>query len=183
MDYTRQSLRERSYSPSPPFQLSHATMTDMDEAIQDSVSYAMATTAVEIMSYVVSATWRHIRRSIQLRRTTISHPMQRSFAGLAGRPTFSEIGLPGQLENIQMAGVHQRGRVMNPSGSGEGNRLESRIASSDNHDECVICLEKKGGRHIVELPCFGGHTFHRECFQRWSVENNSCPICRSPISR
>ncbi|TMW62218.1 hypothetical protein Poli38472_009711 [Pythium oligandrum] len=42
--------------------------------------------------------------------------------------------------------------------------------------ECQICMDKK---KQVALPCT--HSFCLSCFQHWSAQNNTCPICRSKI--
>lgn len=47
-------------------------------------------------------------------------------------------------------------------------------------DTCAICLgEYSCGMMVTGLPC--SHDFHRGCIERWLNQNNSCPICRSPI--
>ena len=47
-----------------------------------------------------------------------------------------------------------------------------------NLDNCSICLENDNQQEISKIEkC--GHCFHTNCVQRWLVENNSCPICRS----
>jgi hypothetical protein len=46
--------------------------------------------------------------------------------------------------------------------------------------ECSICFDKfKKGQYKRELNC--KHDFHKKCIDKWSKENNSCPICRSEI--
>lgn len=42
--------------------------------------------------------------------------------------------------------------------------------------ECSICLEEMI-TDIQVLTC--KHEFHKKCVQRWCLENNVCPICRT----
>ncbi|EQC24993.1 hypothetical protein SDRG_17113 [Saprolegnia diclina VS20] len=42
--------------------------------------------------------------------------------------------------------------------------------------ECQICMDKQ--KEVV-LPC--SHSFCLRCFQTWSTQNQTCPICRSRI--
>lgn len=39
---------------------------------------------------------------------------------------------------------------------------------------CCICLESKDLNAL--LPC--GHAHHKECIERWFVENAVCPVCK-----
>ncbi|CAN6245096.1 unnamed protein product [Urochloa humidicola] len=49
---------------------------------------------------------------------------------------------------------------------------------------CAICYEEYlvGGAAsaaVRQLAC--GHEFHRECIDRWTAVNRSCPCCRAPV--
>ena len=45
--------------------------------------------------------------------------------------------------------------------------------------DCTICLEKIKITEIVTTRC--GHWFCKECFWRWTKENNKCPNCREEL--
>jgi len=46
---------------------------------------------------------------------------------------------------------------------------------------CSVCLDDFGdGDAIRTLPCF--HTYHQPCIDRWLSSNNSCPVCKTPIT-
>uniref|UniRef100_M4BBK1 RING finger protein 141 n=1 Tax=Hyaloperonospora arabidopsidis (strain Emoy2) TaxID=559515 RepID=M4BBK1_HYAAE len=51
-------------------------------------------------------------------------------------------------------------------------------ASDSDFDEteCQICMDKK---KQVALPC--AHSFCLSCFQHWSTQSPTCPICRAPF--
>jgi len=45
---------------------------------------------------------------------------------------------------------------------------------------CCICLDDfQDGEDIRRLPCF--HIFHQDEIDKWLRDNNSCPICKTPI--
>lgn len=50
---------------------------------------------------------------------------------------------------------------------------------SDDNKECSICLEEMSTDFFI-LTC--KHEFHKRCVQRWCLENNICPICRTIVS-
>ena len=45
-------------------------------------------------------------------------------------------------------------------------------------NQCVICQDEP--YEPVAMPC--GHVFCYSCAYRWLVQNNSCPLCRLPVS-
>ena len=45
-------------------------------------------------------------------------------------------------------------------------------------DECPICLEPMVVGLV--LPC--KHIFHEACIESWKDRNDSCPICRVPLT-
>ncbi len=50
-----------------------------------------------------------------------------------------------------------------------------------NQEKCSICLENLiTQQKIVELPC--KHKFHKECFDNWTTENPTCPLCRQRVN-
>ena len=49
--------------------------------------------------------------------------------------------------------------------------------------ECIICMEDyKGEDETIALPCDSRHFFHAECITGWLKTNNSCPLCKKPIT-
>ncbi|CAH2061233.1 unnamed protein product [Thlaspi arvense] len=61
----------------------------------------------------------------------------------------------------------------------------SRTTTTDSKQEiCSICLEnmsvsESDTKPSLQLPqC--KHEFHEDCFIKWSVRHNSCPLCRRP---
>jgi len=65
---------------------------------------------------------------------------------------------------------------------GECDKKEKEIKSTLSEEKsCCICLEDfQDGEDIRRLPCF--HIFHQEEIDRWLSDNNSCPICKTPIT-
>jgi hypothetical protein len=52
------------------------------------------------------------------------------------------------------------------------------IVISDPLELCVICCEEyTSSMKVMILPC--NHTFHSLCISKWSITNNTCPMCRS----
>ena len=50
--------------------------------------------------------------------------------------------------------------------------------------ECCVCLsEFERNEEVVELPCSDKHVFHMGCVKGWLEQNNSCPLCKAPITR
>ena len=35
---------------------------------------------------------------------------------------------------------------------------------------------------ITPLPCDTRHYFHTKCIENWLKSNNSCPLCKKPIT-
>jgi hypothetical protein len=44
---------------------------------------------------------------------------------------------------------------------------------------CPICLEEVTDADFLTTPCH--HSGHKDCMRAWSVNHNSCPVCRKPI--
>lgn len=44
---------------------------------------------------------------------------------------------------------------------------------------CSICRDEMKEDNISSLVC--GHMFHPVCIYSWKIENDACPVCRSPI--
>ncbi|CAH0477665.1 unnamed protein product [Peronospora belbahrii] len=60
-------------------------------------------------------------------------------------------------------------------------RFPQKTTSTGNTDfdetECQICMDKQ---KQVALPC--GHSFCLNCFQHWSTQSQTCPICRTKFN-
>lgn len=72
----------------------------------------------------------------------------------------------------------------NPASSADIAALPvQRVGSATHLKEqtcCMICLEKfKDGDELKTLPCL--HMFHSGCIHLWLKQNNSCPICKTPV--
>ena len=55
--------------------------------------------------------------------------------------------------------------------------LVSDTSSTNNENQCSICLETLGSKKIRTLEC--NHNFHEECLK--GVRNKQCPLCRFPF--
>jgi hypothetical protein len=51
-------------------------------------------------------------------------------------------------------------------------------------EQCAICLSDFTEQdEIVPLPCDEKHYFHPSCIQGWLRNNNTCPLCKKPITQ
>ena len=49
---------------------------------------------------------------------------------------------------------------------------------------CAICLvEYNEADEIIQLPCDERHFFHSPCIKDWLDKNNTCPLCKAPITQ
>ena len=56
--------------------------------------------------------------------------------------------------------------------------------AADESKECVICfVDYAEGDQTVTLPCATQHMFHEECITRWLKSNNTCPLCKEPVTK
>ena len=47
----------------------------------------------------------------------------------------------------------------------------------------MICLDEyHPNDDIILLPCNDKHFFHSNCIKDWLKTNNSCPLCKKPIT-
>ena len=54
---------------------------------------------------------------------------------------------------------------------------------NEGNTECIICMcEYEPNDEIIELPCDRRHFFHAGCIENWLKKNNSCPMCKKPIT-
>jgi len=57
-----------------------------------------------------------------------------------------------------------------------------RASTSDCSEQCVVCLENyTKGQVMRVLPC--GHSFHRQCIDKWLERSTTCPICKHDAGR
>jgi hypothetical protein len=44
----------------------------------------------------------------------------------------------------------------------------------------MVCLsEYERGDVLRTLPCF--HSYHRDCIDKWLLQNNKCPMCKFAV--
>ena len=53
------------------------------------------------------------------------------------------------------------------------------ISSSNTTQMCAICLAHISLNELEVLPC--AHSYHRRCIQRWTMQSQTCPVCRTSI--
>ena len=58
-----------------------------------------------------------------------------------------------------------------------GKCLSTFLKNADT--ECSICFSSIKAKNAFKLPC--DHIFHEDCINKWSNQNNSCPLCRKII--
>lgn len=59
-------------------------------------------------------------------------------------------------------------------------KTEELNSNSKNNNLKDNNLEKNDSNFLAILNC--GHTFHSTCIVSWNKNNNTCPVCRKPIS-
>lgn len=52
---------------------------------------------------------------------------------------------------------------------------------SSNSDQCSICFGVMNESNSRKLDC--GHTYHKQCIERWKMRSLTCPICRTPFDQ
>ena len=65
------------------------------------------------------------------------------------------------------------------------NMVKTRFKPEDHPEalECIICMEDyKPEDETIALPCDSRHFFHADCITGWLKTNNSCPLCKKPIT-
>ncbi len=55
-----------------------------------------------------------------------------------------------------------------------------RIHAPKESKECPICYEVIKGKDSKVTSC--KHLFHRECLEKWTRDNSTCPMCRHIIA-
>jgi hypothetical protein len=52
--------------------------------------------------------------------------------------------------------------------------------AKQEHITCMVCLsEYERGDVLRTLPCF--HSYHRDCIDKWLLQNNKCPMCKFAV--
>ena len=50
--------------------------------------------------------------------------------------------------------------------------------------ECIICFVPfEETDNVITLPCDTRHIFHDACIETWLRSNNTCPLCKTPITQ
>lgn len=65
------------------------------------------------------------------------------------------------------------------------NIYKEKFSSQDHPEglECAICMEEyQPDDEITPLPCDTRHFFHTKCIEDWLKHNNSCPLCKKPVT-
>jgi len=58
-----------------------------------------------------------------------------------------------------------------------------KAAENSSFDTCIICMaEYVENEQITTLPCDVKHYFHPKCIESWLSKNNSCPLCKKPVT-
>lgn len=56
------------------------------------------------------------------------------------------------------------------------------MLGDDGRADCSICMDEVNiGEEVAELPCH--HWFHHQCIAAWLGEHDTCPHCRTGISK
>lgn len=55
--------------------------------------------------------------------------------------------------------------------------------SYEVNDVCPIWVDNfEKDQNIICLPCNKGHIFHDNCIGEWVRRNNTCPLCKAPVT-
>lgn len=55
--------------------------------------------------------------------------------------------------------------------------LNNYLETKNTNDNCPICLENIQITYILKCS----HIFHTNCLEKWTKDNNSCPLCRKEL--
>lgn len=59
-------------------------------------------------------------------------------------------------------------------------QVVSSVRRLGEQTQCTICLgDFAVGETLKTIPCL--HVYHSKCIDRWLSEDNSCPICKTPV--
>jgi hypothetical protein len=73
---------------------------------------------------------------------------------------------PAQINSLPVTQLQQQGGEASAGTSGKA---------------CMVCLgDFADGEHVRTLPC--KHYYHKDCIDQWLAQNQTCPICKGPIS-
>jgi len=59
------------------------------------------------------------------------------------------------------------------------NNMIDEIEDDSLENECIICFEEFSNTMVSTLKC--GHKFHYDCIYEWTMNENTCPLCRTPV--
>ena len=48
-------------------------------------------------------------------------------------------------------------------------------------NNCIVCLEPSN--KLIELKHCGTYYVHNSCYKKWLTKNNTCIICRQPLTQ
>lgn len=48
-------------------------------------------------------------------------------------------------------------------------------------NNCIVCLESSN--KLIELKHCGTYYVHNSCYKKWLTKNNTCIICRQPLTQ
>ncbi|XP_022862497.1 RING-H2 finger protein ATL22-like, partial [Olea europaea var. sylvestris] len=57
------------------------------------------------------------------------------------------------------------------------------VSEGPNFVSCAICLEEYQCEETIKYITQCGHYFHCDCIDQWLQKNQSCPVCRTSLSR
>jgi hypothetical protein len=46
---------------------------------------------------------------------------------------------------------------------------------------CIICLEE--GTNLTQINHCGAYYVHKKCHNKWKTKNNTCIVCREPLTQ
>lgn len=56
--------------------------------------------------------------------------------------------------------------------------------NEDSAKQCSICFEDYvENDEVVTLPCDVRHMFHDSCISEWLKQKDTCPLCKSPVTK
>lgn len=191
-DSASHAATQFAFSPSSvsaPVQVQSSSRVPVNVPVRaaGSVSLADAPMPRSLIAGSLQSVLQHVIRSIHGRMGM--HPVVGFDGGMpAGSNNIhSDLGnyAFGNLQNImnelmeRNPGTH--GPNPTPADTIKALTRKKLTEEDDRAEGCSICQDDLNvGDTVVVLPC--EHTFHEACITPWLVENNSCPICRKPLS-
>lgn len=112
-----------------------------------------------------------ISASIYLLLRVVSKRFRRSFStaddviSRRGGVASSQVVSDDLLDSLPLFTFHSVARNLNDEGGGD----------------CAVCLSKFEPRDQLRLLPLCCHAFHASCIDKWIVNNQTCPLCRSTV--